>query len=77
MQCVLVRSDQEPVVVNLDIPVAEEPEQVEWVDPPWRRPGRTHLIAPEVTLPMNTRWNSRKMTRVGAASRNSAANRVS
>ena len=28
-----VRSDQEPVVVNLDIPVAEEPEQVEWIDP--------------------------------------------
>ena len=36
-----------------------------------------HLIAPEVTLPMNTRWNSRKMISVGAASRNSAANRVS
>ena len=33
LQCVLVRSDQEPVVVNLDIPVAEEPEEVDWVDP--------------------------------------------
>ena len=33
LSCVLVRSDQEPVVVNLDIPVAEEPEQVEWIDP--------------------------------------------
>lgn len=30
--CVLVRSDQEPVVVNLEIPVAEQPETVEWVD---------------------------------------------
>lgn len=30
--CVLVRSDQEPVVVNLDIPVVEKPETVEWVD---------------------------------------------
>ena len=38
LQCVLVRSDQEPVVVNLDIPVAEEPEEVDWVDP--IHPGR-------------------------------------
>ncbi len=33
LECVLVRSDQEPVVVNLDIPVVEEPEEVYWVDP--------------------------------------------
>ena len=33
LECVLVRSDQEPVVVNLDIPVVEEPENVFWVDP--------------------------------------------
>ncbi|MEM7537672.1 MAG: cupin domain-containing protein [Chloroflexota bacterium] len=33
LQCVLVRSDQEAVVVNLDIPVVEEPEEVHWVDP--------------------------------------------
>ena len=33
LSCVLVRSDQEPVVVNLDIPVAEELEEVEWIDP--------------------------------------------
>ena len=33
LECVLVRSDQEPVVVNLDIPVAEKPEDVFWVDP--------------------------------------------
>ena len=31
--CVLVRSDQEPVVVNLDIKVVETPEEVYWVDP--------------------------------------------
>ena len=30
--CVLVRSGQEPVVVNLDIPVVEKPEEVHWVD---------------------------------------------
>ena len=33
LRCVLVRSDQEPVVVNLDIPPVEEPEDVYWVDP--------------------------------------------
>ena len=33
LECVLVRSDQEAVVVNLDIPVVEEPETVFWVDP--------------------------------------------
>lgn len=31
--CVLVRSDQEAIVVNLDIPAVEEPETVHWVDP--------------------------------------------
>ena len=33
LECVLVRSDQEPVVVNLDIPAVEKPEDVFWVDP--------------------------------------------
>jgi uncharacterized RmlC-like cupin family protein len=32
LECVLVRSDQEPVVVNLDIPMVETPEEVLWVD---------------------------------------------
>jgi uncharacterized RmlC-like cupin family protein len=31
--CVLVRSGQEPVVVNLDIDGAEPPEEIRWVDP--------------------------------------------
>src|SRR5213075_1615471 len=31
--CVLVRSGQEPIVVNLDIPAVEPPEEVPWVDP--------------------------------------------
>jgi hypothetical protein len=30
---VLVRNDQEPVVVSLDIEVVEKPEEVRWVDP--------------------------------------------
>lgn len=33
LECVLVRSDQEPVVVNLDIEPAEKVEEVLWIDP--------------------------------------------
>ena len=33
LDCVLVRSGQEPVVVNLDIPGVETPEEVRWIDP--------------------------------------------
>lgn len=33
LECILVRSDQEPVVVNLEIDPAEEVEEVRWVDP--------------------------------------------
>ncbi len=33
LACVLVRSGQEPVVVNLDIETVEEPEEVRWTDP--------------------------------------------
>ncbi|HET6263537.1 MAG TPA: cupin domain-containing protein [Usitatibacter sp.] len=32
LECVLLRSGRDPVVVNLDLPVAEKPEQVFWVD---------------------------------------------
>ncbi|HYW54915.1 MAG TPA: cupin domain-containing protein [Dongiaceae bacterium] len=32
LECVLVRSGQDPVVVNLDIPAADRPETVRWVD---------------------------------------------
>jgi uncharacterized RmlC-like cupin family protein len=32
LSCVLVRSGQDPVVVNLDIDPVEKPEQVAWVD---------------------------------------------
>jgi uncharacterized RmlC-like cupin family protein len=32
LECVLLRSGQDPVVVNLDIPMAEKPEEVHWVD---------------------------------------------
>ena len=33
LHCVLVRNDQDPVVVNLEIDAVEEPEEVAWVDP--------------------------------------------
>src|SRR5215469_2952408 len=33
LECVLVRSDNEAVVVNLDIEPVEEPSPVRWVDP--------------------------------------------
>ena len=33
LECVLVRSDNEAVVVNLDIAPAETPEEVKWIDP--------------------------------------------
>jgi uncharacterized RmlC-like cupin family protein len=32
LRCVVVRSGQEPIVVNLDIPSVEPPEEVRWVD---------------------------------------------
>ena len=38
LECVLVRSDQEPVVVNLKITPAEQPESVPWIDPIHRHP---------------------------------------
>ena len=33
VEAVIVRSGQEPVVVNLDIAPAEPPEEVRWIDP--------------------------------------------
>lgn len=39
LSCVLCRSGQDPVVVNLDIPVVEEPERVHWIDDIHPDPG--------------------------------------
>ena len=33
LECVLVRSDNEAVVVNLDIEPVEKPQEVRWIDP--------------------------------------------
>jgi uncharacterized RmlC-like cupin family protein len=33
LECILTRSGQEPIVVNLDIDGVERPEHVPWVDP--------------------------------------------
>jgi uncharacterized RmlC-like cupin family protein len=38
LSCVLVRSDQEAVVVNLDIPEADDPAATPWLDPIHRVP---------------------------------------
>jgi len=37
---VLMRSGQDPVVVNLDIAAVEKPESVHWVDDVHRAPER-------------------------------------
>jgi uncharacterized RmlC-like cupin family protein len=37
VECVLVRSDNEAVVVNLEIEPAEKPETVPWIDPIHKR----------------------------------------
>ena len=39
LECVVVRSDNEAVVVNLDIEPVEKPEQVAWVDPIHKPPA--------------------------------------
>ena len=38
LECLLVRSDNEAVVVNLDIEPVERPEHVPWVDPIHKAP---------------------------------------
>src|SRR3984957_7176401 len=38
LECVLVRSDNEAVVVNLDIAAVEQPENVPWIDPIHKAP---------------------------------------
>jgi uncharacterized RmlC-like cupin family protein len=38
LECVLVRSDNEAVVVNLDIAPVETPENVAWIDPIHKAP---------------------------------------
>jgi uncharacterized RmlC-like cupin family protein len=38
LECIVVRSGQEPIVVNLEIAPVEPPEQVVWVDPSHPQP---------------------------------------
>ena len=38
LACVIVRNDQEPIVVNLDIQTVEWPEEIQWVDPTHPQP---------------------------------------
>ena len=37
LECVIIRSDNEAVVVNLDIAAVERPEHVPWIDPIHKR----------------------------------------
>jgi uncharacterized RmlC-like cupin family protein len=46
LECVLVRSGQDPVVVNLDIAAAEAPTAVSWIDP-IHTPARLEGCSPE------------------------------
>ena len=39
LECVLVRSDNEAIAINLEIEPVEKPETVLWVDPVHRHPG--------------------------------------
>ena len=39
LECLLVRSDSDAVVVNLDIEPVETPEGVAWIDPIHKAPG--------------------------------------
>jgi uncharacterized RmlC-like cupin family protein len=39
LMCVVVRSDQEPIVVNLDISSEENPQEVFWIDPAHPKPN--------------------------------------
>ncbi|HVC60043.1 MAG TPA: cupin domain-containing protein [Acetobacteraceae bacterium] len=39
LECMLVRSDNKAVVVNLDIAPVEKPEAVAWIDPIHKAPG--------------------------------------
>ncbi|MEC4720568.1 cupin domain-containing protein [Noviherbaspirillum sp. CPCC 100848] len=38
LECVLVRSDNDAVVINLDIAAVEKPQEVHWVDPIHKHP---------------------------------------
>jgi uncharacterized RmlC-like cupin family protein len=38
LMCVVVRSDQEPIVVNLELTTVEQPEQIRWIDPGHPKP---------------------------------------
>ena len=52
LECVLVRSDNEAVVVNLDIAAAETPEQVPWIDPIHKAIEPTRWLASRLLDPL-------------------------
>jgi uncharacterized RmlC-like cupin family protein len=48
LECVLVRSDNESVVVNLQIEAAERVEEVYWIDPVHRPPRDSGSSPPPI-----------------------------
>jgi uncharacterized RmlC-like cupin family protein len=40
LECVLVRSDNEAVAINIDVEPVEKPEEVYWVDPTHPHPHK-------------------------------------
>src|ERR1700693_5338334 len=60
LECVLVRSDNEAVVVNLDIDAAERVEEVYWIDPISRgTPKEAHRRVPPAGRESVRRWRAR------------------
>jgi uncharacterized RmlC-like cupin family protein len=55
LECVLVRSDNESVVVNLQIEAAERVEEVYWIDPVHRRMPKSGLSTPIKRRPPRSR----------------------
>jgi uncharacterized RmlC-like cupin family protein len=51
LECVLVRSDNEAVVVNLDIEPIEKPEQVAWIDPIPEVKNPAHVVQFDCMVP--------------------------
>ncbi len=76
LECVLVRSGQDAVVVNLDIPVVEKPETVYWVDPIHARSGygfggrlTTGVVHPAAAWPVRSVPVDCKTSRSGVSPR--------
>src|SRR5260370_5443139 len=56
LECVLVRSDNEAVVVNLDIEPVERPQEVRWIDPIHKHGSSLLSVeSPKIRIPDESR----------------------